>query len=135
MSGIEVISLCVTGLAGLYLLALGIASLVMPVRASRFLLGFASSQTVHFVELFLRLVVGAALILSAPRMLLSGTFALFGWVVLLSTACLLLMPWRWHQSFAQQTVPRAVRYVRLIGLASLAIGGLILVAVARGSTA
>ncbi len=135
MSLIEVLALCVIVLAGLYLLALGIASLVVPTRANRFLLGFASSQTVHFVELFLRLLVGAALIHSAHRMLFSGAFALFGWVLLISTACLLFVPWRWHQRFAQQTVPRAIRYIGLIGLASLAIGGLILVAVARGTAA
>ncbi len=135
MSLIEVLALCVIVLAGLYLLALGIASLAVPTRANRFLLGFASSQTVHFVELFLRLLVGAAIIHSAPRMLFSGAFALFGWVLLVSTACLLFVPWRWHQRFAQQAVPRATRYIALIGLASLAIGGFILVAVARGSAA
>ena len=135
MSLIEILALCVIGLTGLYLLALGIASLVVPAQANRFLLGFASSQTVHFVELFLRLLVGAALIHSAHRMLFSGVFALFGWVLAVSTACLAFVPWRWHQRFAQQAVPRATRYIALIGLASLAIGVFILVAVARGGAA
>ena len=99
------------------------------------MLGFASSQPVHILELFLRFVVGAAFVLYAPRMFLSGAFNLFGWVLLVTTACLLLVPWRWHQRFAQQAVPRATRHITLIGLASLAIGGLILAAVARGSAA
>ncbi len=135
MSLSEVLALCVIVLAGLYLLALGIASLVVPAQANRFLLGFASSQTVHFAELFLRLLVGAALIYSAHRMLFPGAFALFGWVLLVSTACLALVPWQWHQRFTQQAVPRATRYIALIGLASLAIGGFILVAVALGGAA
>jgi len=132
MSMIEILALCIIVLAGLFLLALGIASLVVPEQANRFLLGFARSQRVHFVEMFLRLLVGAALIHSAPRILFSDAFSLFGWVLLVSSACLLVVPWRWHQRFAQHAVPRATRYIALIGLASLALGGVILVAVARG---
>ena len=135
MSLIEVFALVAIVLTALYLLALGAASLVAPARASRFLLGFASSQPLHFVELFLRLLVGAALVLYAPRMFLSGAFNLFGWVLLVTTACLLLVPWQWHHRFAQFAVPRVTRYIGLVGVASLVIGGFILAAVARGSAA
>ena len=38
-------------------------------------------------------------------------------------------------SNAQQVVPLFTRYIMLLGLVSLAIGGLILLAVARGSAA
>ena len=130
---IEVFALAIVVLAALYFLALGAASLVAPSRASRFLLGFASSQPVHFAELLLRLVVGAALVVSAPRMLLSGAFNFFGWVLLVTTACLLLVPWRWHRRFAQHAVPQATRYITLLGVVSLGIGGIILAAVSRGS--
>lgn len=135
MSLIEVFALAVVVLSGVYLLALGAASLLVPAGAIRFLLAFASSQAVHFAELFLRFVVGAALVLFAPRMFLSGIFSFFGWLLLVTTACLLFVPWRWHHSFAQQAVPRATRHIALVGLASLAIGGLILGAVACGSAA
>ena len=132
---IEHFALAVVVLAALYLLALGAASLVVPARASRFLLGFAASQPVHFAELLLRLVVGAALLLSAPRMSLPDAFNFFGWVLLVTTACLLLVPWRWHRRFARYAVPHAIRYITLVGVASLALGGLILAAVSRGSAA
>ena len=135
MSLSEAFALAVVVLGGLYLLALGVASLVVPARASRFLLGFAGSQAAHFAELALRFVVGAALVSHAPRMYLSGAFNLFGWVLLVTTACLLFVPWRWHHRFARQAVPRATRHIRLFGLACLAIGGLILAAVARGGAA
>ena len=135
MSLLEVLALAVVVLAGAYLLALGVASLFSPMRASQFLLGFASSRSVHFVEMFLRVVVGAALVLHAPRMSLSGAFSLFGWVLVVTTACLLLLPWQWHHRFARQAVPLFTRHIALIGLVSLAIGGLILGAVARGNTA
>lgn len=132
MSSIEIFALVVIGIAGLYLLALGAASLFMPARASRFLLGFAGSQPVHFLELAVRLVVGASLIVYAPRVAFSRAFSLFGWVLLGSTACLLLLPWRWHRRFAQDAVPRATRHIALVGLASLALGGLLLAGVAMG---
>jgi uncharacterized protein YjeT (DUF2065 family) len=57
-------------------------------------------------------------------------------VLLVTTAGLLIVPWRWHHRFAQRVVPLFTRYIALIGLVSLAIGGLILWAVAaRGSAA
>jgi hypothetical protein len=135
MSLIEGFSLAIIVLAALYLLALGAASLVVPARACGLLLGFASSLRIHLAELFVRLFIGAALVLYAPRMFLSGAFSLIGWVLLATTACLLVVPWRWHRRFAQYAVPRATRHIALVGLASLAIGALILAAVARGSAA
>lgn len=135
MSLIEVLALAIVVLAGLYLLALGAASLAVPVQASRFLLGFASTQAVHFAELLLRIVVGAALVLAAPRLFLPSAFDVFGWILIVTTVCLLLVPWRWHRRFAQHVVPTAVRYIKPVGVASLALGGVILAAVLRGNTA
>ena len=133
MSLIELCALIAIALAGLYLVALGIASLAVPVRAGRFLLGFAGSKSVHFAELLVRFLVGAALIVYAPRMAFSGAFSLFGWVLLGTTACLVFVPWRWHHRFAQQAVPHATRHIGLVGVASVALGGLVLAAVAVGS--
>ena len=130
---IEVLALAAVVAAGLYLIALGTASLLTPSRAANFLLGFAGTPFKHFLELALRLIVGGALILLAPRMYLSGAFNLAGWVLLATTACLLLIPWRWHHRFAQCAVPLAMQHLKLVGSASLALGGLILVAVVRGS--
>lgn len=135
MPPLETFALAVVVLASLYLLALGAASLLVPARSSRFLLGFASSAFAHFTELFLRFAVGAALVIHAPRMSLPGAFSLFGWVVLVTTACLLIIPWQWHHRFAQRVVPLFTRYVALIGLVSLAIGGLLLWAVVDGRAA
>ena len=135
MSLFETLALAVVVLAGVYLVVLGVTSLLVPAQVNRFLLGFASRASVHFAELFLRFGVGAALVIHAPRMSLSGTFTLFGWVLLATTAGLLIIPWRWHQRFAQRVVPCFTRYIRPIGVVSLAIGGLIFWSLARGSAA
>lgn len=129
---LETVAQVVIVLAGLYLCGLGVAALLMPDRARRFLFGFVGSQSLHFAELFLRFVVGAAFVMGAHHMLLPDVFRAFGWLLLISTAVLLILPWQWHQRFAHQSVPRATPYIGLIGVVSLAFGGFILFAVLRG---
>lgn len=126
------LALYVTVLAGLYLLGLGVASLLAPSHASRFLLGFGSSPSFHFTELLLRLVVGVALVHIAPYMRFSAIFGAFGWVLLLTTAVMLVVPWQWHRRFAQQAVTRAIRFMALIGVVSLSLGATVLFAVVCG---
>jgi uncharacterized protein YjeT (DUF2065 family) len=133
MSFVTTLALVVVVLVALYMVALGAASLLVPDQARRFLLGFAGSSLVHFVELLLRIVAGAALVLYAPNMHFSTTFHLFGWLLLITSACLLLVPWRWHRRFAQHAVPLFTRYLFVIGLVSLSIGAVILFAVSRGN--
>jgi hypothetical protein len=119
-------------LAGLYLVALAAVALVSPQRAKRFLLSFASSASAHFLELSARLVVGAALVLNAPRMKWAGLFAVFGWVIVVTTIGLLAVPWRWHRRFATWSVPYATRNMWLFAVGSLTAGVLVLLAVACG---
>lgn len=135
MSLIDSLALVVVALVGLYLLALGSLALVRPALATRFLLGFVRSLGAHVLELSLRLVVGAALVVAAPRLPFAGAFAVFGWVLLASTAVLLVLPWRWHQRFAQQAVPQATRWMAWIGWAALAAGAFVIGAVMRGGGA
>ena len=132
---LDALALTVVVLTGIYFCAFGTASLFVPAKANRFLLGFASSPSVHYIELFVRLLVGTALLIHAPRMLAPDAFRLFGWILLITTACLLLFPWRWHHWFAQQVVPRAIPYIKVIGICSLALSGLILAAVICGNAA
>lgn len=129
---IDAIAFAVVVLAGLYLVVLAAVSLFLPAQANRFLLGFAASASTHYIELLVRAAVGGALVLHAPRMLFPYAFAVLGWVLLVTTAGLLLVPWRWHRGFAQQAVPRATRHLKLIGLCSLVFGGLVLVAAIAG---
>ena len=119
-------------LAGLYFLGLGAACLVLPDITRRFLLGFAGSFRVHCIEMLLRLAVGGALIVLSPRMLFSAAFSIFGWILAVTACVLLLLPWRWHHRFAQRTVPAVTRAMALVGLVSLVLGGVMLVAVFSG---
>ena len=57
----EALALTIVVLTGLYFIALAVVSLFMPERTSSFLLGFAGSALTHYIELFLRLLIGGAL--------------------------------------------------------------------------
>ncbi|HCT56408.1 MAG TPA: hypothetical protein DGD08_04255 [Gemmatimonas aurantiaca] len=109
-------------LVALYLLLLGGGALVRPETAKRFLGRLATTQRLHFTELGLRVVAGAAFVLSAPQMTWARSIAVFGWVLVGTSILLALIPWRYHQRFAAWAVPQAMQHVALVGVASL-VGG------------
>jgi hypothetical protein len=120
-------------LVAMYLIALAAIALWAPALAARFLGGFAGSPGSHYLELALRLIAGAAFLLHAPEMRFATAFTVFGWILIVTTAGLLAVPWRWHRRFAERTVPAATRHLPLIAAASFALGGLILAATLLGS--
>ncbi len=132
---LSALSLAVLAAAGLFLLGLGAAALARPARASRFLLAFAGTQTLHALELALRLLVGAACLVAAPRLPAPQLFTAAGWVLVATTAVLALLPWRWHRGFAQRAVPLALKALPALGAAALAGGAALLAAVLAGPAA
>lgn len=127
------ITLGIVLLAGLFLVALAAVTLASPPHAARFLLGFAATARLHYCELALRGLAGGAFVLRAPHMRFGSAFAVAGWVLLLTTAVLALVPWRWHRAFARRVVPYAVRHLRAVGAASLVLGALVLAASLTGT--
>lgn len=121
----EALATALVLLAGAFLACLGVACLVVPAQARRFLLGFASSLALHYLELAIRLVVGGALLVVAPTMAFPRVFTAVGVVLVITTLVLALVPWRWHRHFAQRTVPGVLRFLPWLGLASLALGGFV----------
>jgi uncharacterized protein YjeT (DUF2065 family) len=119
-------------LTGLYLVGLAATSFIAPALAVRFFHGFAGSAFAHYLELLLRMAVGAAFLLHSSHMLFAGIWALFGWVLVITTAVLAAVPWHWHRRFAQRSVPHAVRHLRLVGLTSFVFGAFVLLALTRG---
>ncbi|MBN8481837.1 MAG: hypothetical protein J0L88_09645 [Xanthomonadales bacterium] len=75
---IDSLAIGVVLVTAMFLFALGIAALLAPERARRFLLGFAGSVARHVLEMSLRVLVGAAFLLAAPRMAFTDVFRLFG---------------------------------------------------------
>ena len=133
-AGISLVAAAIVVLAGMYLLALGAAVFVLRVAAERFFLSFARTPSYHYLELAIRLAVGGSFVIQAPELLFPAVFRVVGWVLLGTTLALMCMPWRWHRQFAQRSVPRAIRYLPLVGAASLLFGAFIVAAVVLGGT-
>ncbi|MDQ3605100.1 MAG: hypothetical protein M3418_02765, partial [Gemmatimonadota bacterium] len=112
-------------LAALYLLGFGVLAVAAPARASEYLHGFAGSFRLHVLELIARLIVGAAFVGYASHMPLGGVFYTFGLVLVITTLGLAVLPWRWHQRFAQTSVPAAVHWLPFLGIASIAAGAFV----------
>ncbi|CAN5766514.1 hypothetical protein BH20ACI3_BH20ACI3_22100 [soil metagenome] len=119
-------------LTGLYLIGFAVGLLLSPVRATRFLGGFASSAFTHYLELALRLIAGGAILLYARQMLFSDFFVIFGWILVVTTVGLFAVPWQWHQRFAKWGVPYATRNLTLVAGASFVFGGFVLASVILG---
>ena len=114
---------------GLFLIGLTGLIFATPTVAERFLMAFASSARTHYVEQFLRLLIGASLVVLSPVMWQANMFRLIGWAISLSSVGLMLIPWRWHQRFGEHVLPMLVRHMRLYAVASFAFGALLLYAV------
>lgn len=123
------------GLAGIVVVASGVALIAFalwvalaPERAAAFLRRFASTLRAHLTEQLLRLAAGGAILLYAGEMWFSHLFRPFGWLLVLTSLGLMLLPWRWHRRFAGWATPLAIRHLRLYAFACLALGGAILFA-------
>jgi hypothetical protein len=116
---------------GLFLIGLAALIIAIPSRAEGFLRGFASSAVTHYAEQGLRLVVGAAIVGFAGSMRYPKLFNVFGWLIIVSTAGLLLIPWRWHNKFGTLVMPSVFRRMRLFALGACALGAFILYCVVR----
>ncbi len=122
-------------LAGLYLVTLASLIWIAPSRAQAFLLAFAATSRIHYFEMAVRVLVGVALIWASPRMAFSAGFLAFGWLLILTSLVLCLLPWRIHHRFASLVMPKVILHMPWFGLAAFGGGALIIGAAIRGGTA
>ena len=111
---------------GAFLVALGASALFRPSLASAFLLSFASTPTKHYFELVVRFIIGCALVVHASSTVAPLAFMVFGTVLIATTTVMAFLPWHRHRAFASRSVPQALRYLPLVGIASVAGGVAIL---------
>ena len=128
---LNALTLIVVVLCGVYFVVLGLTCLIASERAKAFFLAFAGSARKHYIEMTLRLIVGASLLVQAPHLEFSLGITVFGWMLIVTTAALLLMPWQWHQRFAQRVLPNFIHYLTLIGIVSILMGSVVLVLMSR----
>lgn len=120
LSGIVVVGFC------LFLIGLAVVIATRPPLAERFLKSFATSARAHYTEQALRLLVGVAVVNFAGSMRYPELFRLFGWVIVVTTVGLLLIPWQWHHRFSTRVMPPVFRHMRLFALGAFALAAFIL---------
>jgi|CXWL01.1.fsa_nt_gi hypothetical protein len=120
-------------LAGIWLIGLATVSFAKPESVNHFFDKFASSAFSHFLEMFLRLTVGIAFVIYAPRMKFSVAFTVFGWLLIVTTAVLLFVPWKLHRRFADRSLPMLTSRMTLFWLVSVFGGIFILYSVFLGA--
>jgi hypothetical protein len=111
---------------GVFLIALTGVVFVKPVLAERFFRSFASSARTHYVEQAFRLLIGTSLVVLAPTMWQTAIFRLVGWAIVVSSAVLILIPWRWHHRLGERVIPMLIRHMRLYAVGLFGFGALLL---------
>lgn len=113
-------------LAGIWLIGLATVAFARPERAKHFLGRFASSAISHFLEVFLRIIVGTGFVIYSTQLRPSIVFTVFGWLLILTSVVLLFVPWKLHRRFADWSLPLATGRMMLFGLVSYFAGIVIL---------
>ena len=117
---------------GLSLIAFAGVTFAKPASAERFVTAFASSARTHYAEQVVRLLVGAALVVRSPVMWQPKMFWLVGWAIVVSSAVLVCIPWRWHHRLGERVLPLLVRHLGLYAAGAVAFGALLLYGVFAG---
>jgi hypothetical protein len=120
---------------GLSLIAFAGVTFAKPASAERFVTAFASSARTHYAEQVARLLVGAALVVRSPVMWQPKMFWLVGWAIVVSSAVLVCIPWRWHHRLGERVLPLLVRHLGLYAGGAFAFGALLLYGVFAGGGA
>ncbi len=116
---------------GVSLIGVAVMTAIRPILTERFLNSFASSARAHYTEQAVRLIAGGAIVTFASSMWYPNAFMVFGWIILATTAGLLLIRWQWHHKFATWVIPLAIRHMKLYAIGTFVLGSLILYGVSR----
>lgn len=105
--------------SAVWLVGLAMVAFAKPDVVKDFFGKFACSPFAHFLEMCLRLMIGAAFVIYAPQMKFPGAFTAFGWLLIVTTAVLVFVPWKLHRRFADKSLPMINKWITLFGVVSL----------------
>ena len=119
-SGLQLAALAIACAFALWVAAGSAVAIVRPSKARGWIARFATSHVINIAEQAWRGLAGAALVLRAPEALWTEAFHIAGWVLIASSAALLVVPLRWHAGYAvwwSRNLPLAA--VRAAGVAGV----------------
>jgi hypothetical protein len=89
----------------------------------------ASNWRVQFIEQGLRVLAGAALIVRAPASKLPLAFEVAGWLLVVTSALIMIVPIRWHGAYGNWWVNRiSPSLIRVLSPVPAAVGAVIIYA-------
>lgn len=124
MQAVQLIAIGVILSFALWVAAGSLVAVARPATARGWIARFATSHRINIAEQAWRALAGAALLVRADASLSPDAFRVVGAILIASAAILLVVPLRWHSSYAvwwSQNLP--LWAVRVAGLAGLGIAG------------
>jgi len=112
---------------GLWMIGLGGFMAVAPRRALAALAAMGGTARVHFGEMGIRVLAGAALMLASGGSRIPQALWLVGAFLVVSAVVLMLLPRRWHSAYSRWWAGRIpVWGVRVVAPMSVLIGGVLI---------
>jgi hypothetical protein len=116
---------------GLYLISLLVITILNKKIAVNYFSSFASSARAHYLEQIMRLIVGISMLFFSKSMLYAQFFALFAWIIIITTIVLILIPWTWHHKLGKRVIPMTIQNLEFYALLASIFGVFILYCVIR----
>lgn len=112
---------------GIFIVIIGFVMLINPIKARNILRKAGSTNFINYVEITLRLIPAIALILCSETSKLPIAFKIFGWIMLITSLTLYVIPRKIHHKFSTKSADILKPfYFQLISPFAFILGGLIL---------
>ena len=112
---------------GFFIIVIGFVMLINPTKARNTLRKAGSTNFINYAEITLRLIPAIALILCSELSKFPLAFKVFGWIMLITSLILYVVPRKIHHNFSMKSADILKPfYFQLISPFAFLLGGLIL---------
>ena len=112
---------------GIFIIIIGFVMLINPTKARNTLRKAGSTNFINYAEITLRLIPAIALILCSELSKFPLAFKIFGWIMLITSLILYVVPRKIHHKFSMKSADILKPfYFQLISPVAFLLGGLIL---------
>ena len=112
---------------GLFFICVGLLMLINPKKANGILRKAGSTNFINYAEITIRIIPAVALILYANLAKFPEAFKIFGWIMLITSLVLYMVPRKIHHTFSMKSADMLKPiYFQLISPFAFLIGGLII---------
>jgi uncharacterized membrane protein YfcA len=112
---------------GIFIIFCGFLMLFAPKKANDYLRKFGSTNFINYAELFIRIIIGIAIIYASDISKFPNIFRIFGWFLVITAIILCCIPRRIHHKFSLQAAETLKPfYFQLISPFSFLFGAVII---------